>query len=252
MMRNQQAMPSRRTARALGALYIAATAAGVASIGPILSLIDADDRLAKFAASKGQLILAVSLEFMMATSVAAVAFMIYPILKKDADTEVKQGMAVWYLGSRITEGALFLVAILARLSLFTLSQEYVKAGSPDDSYFQTGGEVLVAASNHAYMLGQSVFCIGAMMLYYLLYQSKRVPRWLSVWGLIGAPLMLAAGLLVLIDGDPSSPLSTALYAPLALQEMVFAIWLIAKGFNSAADDGAEASRPPVRPRPMAV
>ncbi len=252
MTRDQQVMPTKRTARAVGALYIAATAAGVASIAPILSLIDADDRLATFAASKGQLILAVSLEFMMATSVAAVAFMIYPILKSDASTQTRQGMAVWYLGSRITEGALFLVAILARLSLFTLSQEFVKAGSPEGSHFQIAGEVLVTTSDHAYMLGQSVFCIGAMMLYYLLYQSKRVPRWLSVWGLIAAPLMLAAGLLVLIDGDPSSPLSTALYAPLALQEMVFAIWLIARGFNSAMSSGVEASIPPVRPRPVAV
>jgi len=162
--------------------------------------------------------------------------MIYPILKHDADTKIKEGLGVWYLGSRIAEGVLFLVGILATLSLLPLSQEFVKAGAPDASYFQTGGTLLVTAAQYAMMLGQSAFCIGALMLYYLLYQSKRVPRWLSVWGLIGAPLMLAAGFLVLIDGDPNSPLSTALYAPLALQEMVLAIWLIVKGFNSSAID----------------
>ena len=92
--------------------------------------------------------------------------------------------------------------------------------------------VFVAASNYSYMLGQSVFCVGAAMLYYLLYQSKRIPRWLSVWGFIAAPLMFIAGFFVLIDGDPNSPISTALYAPMGLQEMVLAIWLILKRSNT--------------------
>jgi len=230
MSTKEKMKSTRKTAIAVGALYIAATVAGVSSVAPITSLMNAPDMLTQIATNESKLLMAVSLEFIMTLTVAGVAFMIYPILKQDADTENKKGLAIWYLGSRITEGTVFVVAVLARLLLLVLSQEFLKAGSPDASYFQTGGTVLVAASNYAYMLGQSVFCIGAVMLYYLLYQSKRVPRWLSVWGIIGAPLMLAAGFLVLVDGNPNSPLSSALYAPLALQEMVFAIWLIVKGF----------------------
>ena len=162
----------------------------------------------------------------MAVAVAGVAFMIYPILKQNTDTEIKEGLALWYVGTRITEGATFVVGVLVTLSLLSLSQEFIKAGAPDASYFQTGGTVLIAASNYAWMLGQSVFCIGVLMLNYLLYQSRRIPRWLSGWGFIGAPLMLVAGFLLLVDGDPNSPLSNVLYAPLALQEMVFAVWLI--------------------------
>ena len=234
MTTKEKVNSTRKTAISVGALYIAATVAGVLSVAPITSLMNAPDMLTQVAINESKMLIAVSLEFIMALTVAGVAFMIYPILKHDADTENKKGLAVWYLGSRITEGTIFVVAILARLLLLVLSQEFLKSGSPDASYFQTGGTLLVAASDYAYMLGQSVFCVGAVMLYYLLYQSKRVPRWLSVWGLIGAPLMLAAGFLVLVDGNPNSPLSTALYAPLALQEMVFAVWLIVKGFNSTA------------------
>jgi len=222
------------SAIAVGALYIAATVAGVLSVGPISTLIEGPNLLTRVAANEGKMLMAVSLEFIMAVTVAGVAFMIYPILKRDADTTGKEGLASWYLGSRITEGAIFLVAILARLSLLALSQEFVKIGSPADSVFQAGGIVLVAASNYGYMLGQSVFCIGAAMLYYLLYQSQRIPRWLSVWGFISAPLMLAAGFLVLVEGDPNSPLSTALYASMALQEMVMAVWMIVKGFKPSA------------------
>ena len=71
-------------------------------------------------------------------------------------------------------------------------------------------------------------------MYSLLYVSRRIPRWLSVWGLIGAPLMLAAGFSLAVTGDPNSTVSSIMYAPLALQVMVLAVWLILKGFNSYA------------------
>jgi len=173
----------------VGVLYIVATVAGVLTIAPLGSLQEGPGILANAAANENRMIMLVILELIMAVAVAGVAFMIYPVLKRNADTEVKEGLALWYVGTRITEGAIFVVAILATLSLMSLSQEFVKAGSPDASYFQTGGTVLLAASDFAWMLGQSVFCIGALMLYYLLFQSKIIPRWLSVWGLFGAPLM---------------------------------------------------------------
>ena len=71
-----------------------------------------------------------------------------------------------------------------------------------------------------------VFSLGALMIYYLFYQSQLVPRWLSVWGLIGAILYLASGLFAMFSLDFG-----ILEAPLALQEMVLAVWLIVKGFN---------------------
>ena len=82
-----------------------------------------------------------------------------------------------------------------------------------------------------------MFCVGAFMLYTLLFQSRRVPRWLSIWGLIAAPLMLIAGLLLPITGDPNSTISSILYAPMALQEMVLAVWLIARGFAAPQPEG---------------
>jgi hypothetical protein len=103
------------------------------------------------------------------------------------------------------------------------------------------GRVLWTAWDYAWMLGQSVFCVGAVMFYYLLYVSKRIPRWLSVWGLIGAPLMLVAGLSLVFTGNPNSTFSSILYAPLGLQEMVLAVWLIARGFNPPAGRIGEAT-----------
>ncbi len=183
-----------------------------------------------------QMIVLALLELTMAVAVAGVAFMIYPILTRSADTEIKEGLALWYVGTRITESTIFVVAVLATLSLMALGQDFANAGASDAAHFQTGGTVLLATVDFAFMLGQSVFCIGALMLYYLLYQSKIVPRWLSVWGFLAAPLMFVASLSLVVTGDPNSTFSTILYAPMALQEMVFAVWLIVKGFSASAID----------------
>jgi hypothetical protein len=175
----------------------------------------------------------------MAVTVAGAAFMMYPILMQDADSKVKEGLSLWYVGSRITEGAIFVVAVLGLLSLLALSKELASEGGSGASGLQAAGTVMWNAYTWASILAQTVFCVGAVMLYYLLYVSRRVPRWLSIWGLIAAPLMLIAGLSFAVTGDPNSAFSSVLYAPLGLQEMVLAAWLIARGFNPPADRGLE-------------
>ncbi len=117
----------------------------------------------------------------------------------------------------------------------TLSQEFVKAGAPDASHFQTLGALLQEENYWAYHMGTISFGLAAPMFYYLLYQSKLIPRFLSVWGLIGVPLWLAVSLLIMFGSlTESSVLATLLYLPIAVNEMVLAVWLIVKGFNSSA------------------
>jgi hypothetical protein len=74
--------------------------------------------------------------------------------------------------------------------------------------------------------GAITFVLGALMFYFVLYQSRLVPRWLSTWGLVGAAL----GIVPPLGGMFGLSLGI-LVAPLALQEMVMAVWLIAKGFS---------------------
>jgi len=107
----------------------------------------------------------------------------------------------------------------------------VAAGSRDASYYQASGTLLRAARDWAFEMGPGiVFTLSALILNYILYKSKLVPQWLSGWDLVGAPLMLASHLSKFF----SINLPEILFVPIALQEMVFAVWLIAKGFNSSA------------------
>jgi len=62
------------------------------------------------------------------------------------------------------------------------------------------------------------------------YQRKLVPRWLSVWGILGAILSFANYFPEFFGIDSIE----ILFLPIAVQEMVFAVWLIFKGLNSSA------------------
>ena len=83
------------------------------------------------------------------------------------------------------------------------------------------------------------FVLGALMFYVLLYQSRLVPRWLSAWGLVAAAL----GIVPPLGGMFGLSSLGVLVAPLFLQEMVMAVWLIAKGFNPMAVASAPAIEP---------
>jgi hypothetical protein len=224
----------RKTAIIVGVLFIIGTVAGVLSFGVTGPILEDPEYLIQFAASEKQIIIGTLFVLIMGFALAMVPVMLFPIFKKYNE--------VLALGAILFRGALEAVAYIAIvinwLLLLTLSQEYVKAGAPDASYFQTMGTLLLGADvwlNHILAI---VFCLGALMIYYIFYQSKLIPRWLSVWGLIGAILYLAAPLINLFD--PQHPTLSVisgvglLMAPLAVQEMVFAVWLIVKGFNSSA------------------
>ncbi|MFC1770166.1 DUF4386 family protein, partial [Nitrospirota bacterium] len=71
------------------------------------------------------------------------------------------------------------------------------------------------------------FGLSALILNFVLFQSKFISRWLSGWGFVGAALVLVNFLLQLFSNNPVE----ILYIPIAVQEMVFAVWLIVKGFN---------------------
>jgi MFS family permease len=219
----------RKTATIVGVLFIIATVAPIISgvfLGPLSDISGGDDSdyLTETSENEKQVIIGAIFYIIMAVAVASIAIVIYPILKKH-----NEALALGYVGARIAEGLLFIVNIIAILTLLTLSQEFVKAGgSPDVSYFQTLGDLLLAAGDWAYMLGFGLaFTISALILNYVLYRSKLVPRWLSVWGFIGAVLIFIYYLL-----QPFSiNLVEILFLPIAVQEMVFAVWLIVKGFS---------------------
>ena len=197
----------------------------VYSIYFFIGSLDAPDYLVNVSANENQVLIGMLLELVNCVAVVGIPVMLFPILKKH-----NEALALGYVGFRIIESVILIVGSISLLSLLTLSKEFVKAGAPDASYFLTLGTLLLAARDWTLLLWDIVFSLGVLVLNYLLYQSELIPRWLSGWGLIGAILLLAVGLLAIFGFNQFMLLA----APIAVQEMVFAVWLIVKGFNSSA------------------
>jgi hypothetical protein len=227
-----------KTARIVGVLYIIGTIAGMLSYvltGPILG---GSDFLVSVSTHEIQIIAGALFVLIMGFALAMVPVMMFPLLKK-----YNEALALGYVVFRgALETIMYIVLAISWLFLIPVSQEYVKAGAPDASYFQTLGAVLLEGHDLIAPVQTIIFCLGALIFYYLLYQTKLIPRWLSGWGLIAIIPYFAAGLLVLFGFF--GPLSTGeivLEFPLALQEMVMAVWLIVKGFNPSAIDSGSAT-----------
>jgi hypothetical protein len=212
-------------ARIVGILFIIGTVAGVLSFvfsGPVL---EDPDYLVEVSAKENQVIIGALLILVMGFALAMVPVMLFPIFKKHNET-----LAIGSIVFRgVLEAVTYIAIAIISLLILTLSQEYVKAEAPDASYFQTTGALLLAAEDWITHILAIVFSIGALIIYYLFYQSTLIPRWLSIWGIVGGLLYLSVPLL----GIFGSALDI-LMAPLAIQEMVLAVWLIVKGFNSSA------------------
>ena len=143
-------------------------------------------------------------------------------------------LALGYVGFRLVAAAFIVIGVILLLLLLTLSQEFVKAGAPVSSHFQTIGEIMRTGRDLVNHVGMTlVLSMGGILFYFLLYQTELVPRWLSGWGLVGSAVTIVASCLFMFR---VVDLMTSVYMafPLALQEMVFAVWLIAKGFNPSA------------------
>ena len=150
-------------------------------------------------------VLGMFLEVISGLAVIAIAVLMYPLFKPYHKT-----VSIWYLVFRGIEGGLMIIAGILFLSYSALLLEI-----RDGIY-----------AGHAY-----IFAIAALIFYFLLYQSKLIPRWLSVWGVIAAILLILVNLLEVTGLIPGL---MVLYLPIILNELVLAIWLMVKGFNPSA------------------
>ena len=230
----------RKAAILTGVFFIIGTVAGMISLGVFTDpVVGAPDVLVSVSANEGKVIMGVLFELVMAVALAGMAIAIYPVLRKHSPS-----LAIGYFGARILEVGIFILSAISLLTLVTLSKAFVGAGAPDASYFQTSGEMLLAIRDwggHA-VLDVAVFPLGALLLNGLLYRARLVPRWVSGWGFIGATLYWAAGLLVMFGIiNPLETIHISLQAPLGVQEIALALWLIIKGFNPSAAASAHAA-----------
>lgn len=228
--------PARRNAVVAGVLFIVATAASLLS-GPFLAPVTGSRYLTSAAAHPSQVAIGVLLGFTASFAAPGIAIALYPVLRRFG-----AGLALGAVGFRIIEGVCYALGMIILWSLSTMSREFVDAGAPGDQHYRTLGHTMLAQYHGLVDVGLLLaFSIGGLLYYLVFYRSRLIPAWLSVWGIAGVLLLIVAAVLIIFGViGPLSAGQIVLAAPIGVQEMVLAVWLIVKGFDRAVLMGRQA------------
>ena len=219
----------RANAVAAGVLLILCSAASIVSVVPLGGTVSAPVDFAKLAGSANAVVVTALLEFVWAATGMGVSVALYPALRR-----YNPALALGSVVGRVAENVFLMVGTLSLLVLLTLSQQ--AAASPATVSFQATGDALVAVRDWVGgFVAMVPFAIGSLLYSLVMYRSRLVPRWLSGWGLVAAVLSLLATIYAGFTQDFGfTTVNVVLSAPIALQEMVLAVWLIVRGFTVPA------------------
>jgi len=213
----------RKAAVWIGVLYIIGTVGMVLSVVVTNAVLSGPAYLAQVAAQPNQVAVGALLLLLAGLALALVPAVFWPIGKRYNET-----LAMGYVVFRgALESVIYVVSVLCWLLLIALSTQ--PDAGPLAGFVRTVETVIWD------QLIAIPFVLGALMFYFVLYQYRLVPRWLSTWALVGAALYMVAPL-----GSMFGLSLGVFMAPLAVQEMVMAVWLIVKGFNRSAIASAPA------------
>jgi hypothetical protein len=213
--------PDKRIAKYLGAafLVVAAGSALSAALSPWTGT--ATEILERLSENPGQARAGILIELLVTSvGIVVLASLLYRVFSK-----VNKMISVVALAMWIAEAATLAIGQIGALALIPLSRAYVEVGAPAGSHFQTLADFLVAFEQRGNEIHMVFFAAGALLWYYLFYQSRYVPRVLSIWG-IGSMVVLSIGVVLALAVDYESYLPYALYMPL---EPVIGVWLMVKG-----------------------
>src|SRR5947209_6030847 len=215
----------RRTAIVVGVIYLAGFVVGIVGNGLIQSILGAPNHLSIVSVNSLTLAIGAILWLMAVAGDAAHGVLMFPILKQHSER-----IALGYLASRIIDAVFIAVYILFILLQIPLGSAYLKAVVPNTFYLQTLSTLFVQANLYAYDFGMIALGLGGLLLNYILYRAKLVPRWIAIWGLIGHAIIFC-GMVSAVMGSGLGLLSSI---PGGLWEVFMGVWLIAKGFNASA------------------
>ena len=208
--------------RVAGALFLLAFIGGVSAT--MLNELNISTDLATDFARNKVVVLQASIGLMvMGFACAGISVALYPLLKEQCPAS-----AVGSVVFRGIEGIFHLLIPICYILMSIVAQTFPRAEA--DSILQVMLELI-----RVYVLTATIaWGIGAMLYYYAFFKSNMIPRVLSIWGLIAMPLAVLSAILVyFLRMNSFAPVAMALNIPIALQELVLAVWLLVKGVKSS-------------------
>lgn len=164
--------------------------------------------------------------------ITAIGIMLLTVLLYTTLKTQNKVIARWAFGLRFTEVATYAVIAISAFSLLYISQEFVTAGVPDASYFQTLGNLFYESMDYAYSINMLFFSLGAFLFYYLFLKSNYIPKLFSVWGLVSTSLSLIGILFGLFGYNLDLAFYVIAFLPILPLELALGVWLTIKGFRT--------------------
>lgn len=219
----------RGNAIAVGVLFIVCSAATVLTVVPLGAVVGAPVDFALLAANDDRVVWTALLELVWVASGMGIVIGLYPVLRR-----FSPALALGSVVGRVVENVFILLGTLCLLALLTLSQHAVGAGAA--AAYQVPGDALVAVREWVHWFVAMIpFGAGAFLYNYVLYRARLVPRWLAGWGILAAVLTTVAAVYAAFTQDFGfTTINNVLSAPIGLQEMTMAVWLVVKGFSAKA------------------
>lgn len=214
---------NQKIAKAVGILFLAGMVAGVTGNIFIQSILSAPDPLSTISANSMKLAIGAMLMLMTSAWDATHGILMFPVLKPHSEL-----IALGYLSFRIVNAVFLALQVLFILLQIPLGDEYLKAGTTDPSYLQALSTQFIQVNLYAYQIAMIFVGLACVLMCYILYRAKLVPRFLAVWGLVGYATILCGSLLEVMGFD----LQLLHTIPGGLWELFIGVWLIVKGFNS--------------------
>lgn len=169
------------------------------------------------------------LELVLIAANIGTALALHPVLRKESEA-----LSLGFVAARLVESGFIAVGIVALMALNTLRLE---AGQADVAALLVAGKALVAVHDWTFRLGPGVVVgVGnGLILGWLMWKTRLVPRALSILGLVAGPVLLAAGIAVVFGiTEAASTVQIVATIPEFFWELILGIWLLAKGFSREA------------------
>ncbi len=219
----------RKTALVAGALYLITFIVGIPPAAFLLGPVLSDPNYIVRAGADNQILLGGFLDLLNALACIGTAVVLFPVVKRQ-----NEAFALGFVTTRIFEAFVIVIGVVSLLAVVTLRQ--AGAGGADAAALVTTGRALVAIRDWTFLLGPSLIPgLNALLLGYLMYKARLVPRIIPALGLIGGPLLVASVIGTMFGfNTPTSVFAAIAVAPIFFWELSLGLWMTFKGFNRSA------------------
>jgi hypothetical protein len=219
----------RKLALAGGVLYLMTFLFSIPAVF-LLQPVLTDPNYVVSAGADAQVLLGTFFDLVTALACIGTAVALYPVIRRQSEA-----FSIGFVATRIYEAGVIVVGVVSLLAVVSIRQAGGAAGT-DSAALVAVGQGLVAVRDQTFLLGPGVVPgLNALLLGWVLYRSRLVPRIIPALGLVGAPLFLVSATLTILGvNEQVSVLSGIALPAIFLWELSLGLWLTFKGFRPMA------------------